>query len=181
MWLLDSGASTHFTNHFDAFIKYQPYVKPHHSQTANGLASPWRRQCTHMLQWESCIIANNLYAHLHLSANFAWYICTLLKENCLYAQSAKGYIHIIDNCIKCDVISFHTHGDSIMYWVRAFLVLDITSMNINMIAINYELLHCHLGHLSKDVLKATQKHMKDFPRVTILPVEPVCPGCQLGK
>ena len=39
MWLLDSGASAHFTNNFDAFIEYQPYVKLRHSQTANGLAS----------------------------------------------------------------------------------------------------------------------------------------------
>jgi len=50
-----------------------------------------------------------------------------------------------------------------------------------MIAIDYELLHCRLGHPSKDVLRAVCKHVKDFPSVTILPVEPVCPGCQLGK
>ena len=50
-----------------------------------------------------------------------------------------------------------------------------------MIAIDYELLHRRLGHPSKDVLRATHKHMKDFPSITILPVEPVCPGCQLGK
>jgi len=38
MWLLNSGASPHFTNNFNTFIKYQPYVKPCHSQMANGLA-----------------------------------------------------------------------------------------------------------------------------------------------
>jgi len=38
MWLLDSGASAHFTYNFDTFVKYQPYMKPHHSQMANGLA-----------------------------------------------------------------------------------------------------------------------------------------------
>ena len=38
MWLLDSGASAHFTYNFDAFVEYQPYAKPRHSQTANSLA-----------------------------------------------------------------------------------------------------------------------------------------------
>jgi len=78
---------------------------------------------------------------------------TLLKNN-LYAQSAEGYIHIIDDCTKRDIISFHTHGDSTMYWVRAPLVHDIISASINMIAIDYELLHCQLGHPSEDILKA---------------------------
>jgi len=106
---------------------------------------------------------------------------TLLKDNCLYVQSAEGYIHIIDDCTKHNIISFHMHGDSTMYWVRAPPVHDITSVNINMITIDYELLHCQLGHPSKDVLRAMHKHVKDFPSVTIPPVEPVCPGCQLGK
>jgi len=50
-----------------------------------------------------------------------------------------------------------------------------------MIIIDYELLHCRLGHPFKDVLRAACKHVKDFPSMTIPPVEPICPGCQLGK
>ena len=96
-------------------------------------------------------------------------------------QSAEGYIHIIDDWTKHDVISFHTHGDSTMYWVRAPPGHDITSASIDMITIDYELLHHWLRHPSKDVLRAMGKHVKDFLSVTILPVEPVCPGCQLGK
>ena len=68
-----------------------------------------------------------------------------------------------------------------MYWVRAPLVHDITSTSIDMIAIDHELLHRRLRHPSKDVLRAVHKHVKDFPSMTILPVEPLCPGCQLGK
>jgi len=105
----------------------------------------------------------------------------LLKNNCLYVQSAEGYIHIIDDCTKRDIIFFYTHGDSTMYWVRAPPVHNITSVSVDMITIDYELLHHQLGHPSKDVLRAAHKHVKDFPSVTILPVEPICSGCQLGK
>jgi len=106
---------------------------------------------------------------------------TLLKDNCLYVQSTEGYMHIIDDCTKHDIISFHTHGDSTMYWVRAPPVDDIISASINMITVDYELLHHQLRHPSKDVLRAACKHVKDFPSVTIPLVESVCPGCQLGK
>ena len=68
-----------------------------------------------------------------------------------------------------------------MCWVRASLVFDITSANINMIAIDYELLHCWLEHPSKNVPRAVWKQVKDFTSVSISPVEPVCPGCQVGK
>ena len=99
----------------------------------------------------------------------------------MYVQTAEGYMHIIDDCTKHDIISFHTHGDSTMYWVRASPVHDITNTNINMIAIDYKLLHHQLRHSSKDVLRAVHKHVKDYPSMTILPVEPICSGCQLGK
>jgi len=92
---------------------------------------------------------------------------TLLKVNCLYVQNAEGYIHIIDNCTIHNIISFHSHGENIMYWVRAPKVHDITSMNINIIAIDYELFHHQLGHPSRVILRAACKHVKDIPSMTI--------------
>ena len=50
-----------------------------------------------------------------------------------------------------------------------------------MSTVDYELLHYHMGHTSKDVLRAGQKHIKDFLDVYIPSNEPVCSGCQLGK
>jgi len=77
-------------------------------------------------------------------------------------------------------LSTHIETVPCMYWVRAPPVHNITSVSINMIAINYKLLHCWLRHPSKDVLRAVLKHVKDFPSITIPPMESVCPGCQLG-
>jgi len=179
MWLLDSGASAHFTYNFDAFVEYQPYVKPHHSQMANGLA-PVLGEGTILVWFNGNIVRLSPTIYMPTCTFQLVLLGTLLKNNCLYMQSAEGYMHIIDDCTKRDVISFHTHGDSTMYWIRAPPVHDIISMSIDMITIDYELLHCRLGHPSKD-LRAICKHVKDFPSVTIPPVEPVCPGCQLGK
>ena len=180
IWLLESGASAHFTFNFDAFIKYQSYAKPHHSQMANDLA-PVLGEGTVLIRFNGNVVQLSPTIYMPTCTFQLVSLGTLLKDNCLYAQSAEGYMHIIDDCTQCNVIIFHTHGDSTMYWVRAPPVHDIISVSINMIAINYKLLHRRLGHPSKDVLRATCKHVKDFPSVTIPSVEPVCPGCQLGK
>lgn len=70
---------------------------------------------------------------------------------------------------------------------RGYHVLDVsthcstTSLTIYLASVDYELLHHHMGHPSKEVLKAAQKHTKDFPDVEIPKHDLICPGCQLGK
>ena len=38
MWLLDSGASSHFTSDIKDFVEYHDFPSPHYTQTANGKA-----------------------------------------------------------------------------------------------------------------------------------------------
>ena len=68
-----------------------------------------------------------------------------------------------------------------MYWVCAPIVQSNNNATSAMSAVDYEFLHCCMGHPSKDVLKAGQKHIKDFLAIYIPSNEPVCPGCPLGK
>jgi len=47
---------------------------------------------------------------------------------------------------------------------------------------DYELMHKHLGHPSKDILTNAPKCVKGFPKDLEVPSEsPVCPGCAQGK
>jgi len=77
MWLLDSGASAHFTFNFDMFVKYQPYVKPRHSQTAYGLA-PVLGEGTMLLWFNGNVVqlSPTIYmpTYVYLSAHIAGYI-----------------------------------------------------------------------------------------------------------
>ena len=111
MWLLNSGASAHFTFNFNVFIEYHQYAKPCHSQTANGLA-PVLGEGTVLIQFNGNVVQLSPTIYMPTCTFQLVLLGTLLKNNCLYAQSAEGYIHIIDDCTKCDIISFHTHGDS---------------------------------------------------------------------
>jgi transposase InsO family protein len=47
---------------------------------------------------------------------------------------------------------------------------------------DYDLLHRHLGHPSKDVLSNAKSKIKGFPQDLQIPTDmPVCPGCAQGK
>ena len=70
---------------------------------------------------------------------------------------------------------------SLTWW--KYLQCKVSTMQLwsTMSTVNYELLHCHMGHPSRDVLRVGQKHIYDFLDVNIPFNEPVCSGCELGK
>ncbi len=73
------------------------------------------------------------------------------------------------------------YNGSTIFVLEANLVqLDKSALVIY--KVDYELMHKHLGHPSKDVLTNAPKHVKGFPRDLEVPSKsPVCPGCVQGK
>ena len=47
--------------------------------------------------------------------------------------------------------------------------------------LTYDIVHCHLGHPSKDVIHHAHKHTQNFPDVEIPNTDSICPGCAMGK
>jgi len=66
-----------------------------------------------------------------------------------------------------------------LFWLKA----EQPSLNgvESVFTTDYDLLHCRLGHPSKDVQKQTQWHTAGLPDVKIPHKMPICPGCVLGK
>ena len=55
-------------------------------------------------------------------------------------------------------------------------------MAINTIyGVDYNVIHRHLVHPSKEVLLKARKHLKDFPEIEFPKEEHLCPGCAQGK
>ena len=104
---------------------------------------------------------------------------TLLKDNCLTINAGTGYIDFYDKCAKKVILFFHLHGTDTMFWIRAPTMSPQATHSLA--SMDYDLLHHHMGHLSKDMLRAAQNHLKDFPDVKIPLQDPICPGYQLGK
>jgi len=91
MWLLESGASAHFTNNYNTFIKYHQYVKPHHSQTANGLA-PVLDEGTVLIWFNGNVVQLLPTIYMPTCTFQLVSVGTLLKNNCLYVQALKATI-----------------------------------------------------------------------------------------
>ena len=47
--------------------------------------------------------------------------------------------------------------------------------------LTYDIVHCHLGHPSKDMIYHAHKHMWNFPDIEISNTDSICPGCTMGK
>src|SRR5216683_7524860 len=73
------------------------------------------------------------------------------------------------------------YNGSTIFVLEANLVqLDKSALVIY--KVDYELMHKHLGHPSKDILTNAPKHIKGFPKDLEVPSKsPVCPGCVQGK
>ena len=76
----------------------------------------------------------------------------LLKDNCLTINAGTGHIDFYDKCAKKVILSFHSHGADNMFWIHA---PTISPQATHLLAsVDYDLLHHHMDHPSKDVLKA---------------------------
>jgi hypothetical protein len=178
MWLLDLGASAHFTFYKKDFVEYVEYALPRYSQTANGKAP---------ILGEGTVIVDYKGSSVRLSPVIYMPTCnlklismgTLLKDNCLTINAGPGRIDFFDKCAKRVVLSFHSYGADTMFWIRAPTMLPQATHSLA--SVDYELLHRRMGHPSKDVLRAARKHLKDFLDVKIPTQDPICPGCQLGR
>jgi GAG-pre-integrase domain len=69
-----------------------------------------------------------------------------------------------------------------VYWLDASTE-EVEHLKANTIySVDYDLMHKHLGHLSKDVLTHAKDKTKGFPQNLTIPEKPhVCPSCAKGK
>jgi hypothetical protein len=178
MWLLNSGASVHFTFNKKDFVEYVEYASPRYSQTANGKA-PILGEGTVIIDYKGSSVRLSPVIYMPTCNLKLISMGTLLKDNCLTINAGPSHIDFFDKCAKRIILSFHSHGADTMFWMRAPTMSPQATHSLA--SVDYELLYLRLGHPSKDVLRAARKHLKDFPDVKILTQDSICPGCQLGK
>ena len=124
MWLLDSGASFHFTSDIKDFIEYHNFSSPHYTQTANCKA-PIIGHGTVLISYHRNIV--QLLPTIYMPTCHVKLISLgiLLKDECLSRYSSKNLFTLYDNCSKKDLITFHswwkhyvlgTHTYSAKHW-----------------------------------------------------------------
>src|SRR6266702_2408415 len=188
MWLLDSGASAHFTNNISDFIDYQPIAKSDRMPVKTAAHTIYVKGTGSVLLKH--YIANKL---IITQVNPVFYIpsmsmCLLsmgvFLQQGLHVLGNSQHINLLENkktIVQCKPL---LPGQS-LYWLDASTVdlLEYNDASTSLIYnVDYDLMHRCLGHPSKEVLRHAKDHTKGFPKGINIPITTgLCPGCAQGK
>lgn len=186
-WLLDSGASSHFTNSMKDFIDYEDIQTPIIVKTASKPihikgkgAVLIKHEVTHNGHTRQC--TTRLYPVFYIPEITGRLLSVgeFLQQGLRVYGDAQSMVlrrgHSTLPLIQC-VPTFPGHT---IYWLESVIV--DASANATVYAVDYTLMHKRFGHPSKDVLRHARSHTKGFPKDLDFPGEvPVCPGCAQGK
>jgi len=173
-WILDSGASVHFTGCLDDFIDYKA-IEPIVVTTATSQTKMIGKG-TILLQIENKRV--RIYPVFYVpDLNSRLLLLGTFPTGGLHMRGSDHKIILYDD--KKEFLSFHpcTAGDTI-FTVSTIAGLQIQPKTIY--SIDYQTVHRRLAHPSDEVLRRAKKHIKDFPEIQI-PKEHICPGCAQGK
>ena len=182
LWLLDSGALLHFTHDLNDFIEYcklqlheripvntasnKIYVEGEGSMLlkhyqSNKLVTTCLTKVLHILEITTCLLSIGKFLQQGLHIHGDSHTISLVYKNRLV--------------LTCKPL----HLGQMVYWLDA----AIAELDANQIyKVDYDLMHRHLGHPSKDVMSQAKNYTKGFPKDLPIPTNtPVCPGCAQGK
>ena len=183
-WIMDSGASIHFTGYKSDFSGIQ-YGDFGDSETANGITKVTAKGTVfieHTIELEDGTEYNRvskLYPVFYMPRLSMRLLSmgTLLQENLEIIGSSSRMIFKNMRTDKVEMTcSPHHHGQTI-YWVKSKILKPVGLTA----SVKYEELHRRMGHPSDEVLRHVPGHTKGFDKLIIPKEHPICPGCAQGK
>jgi len=180
-WILDSGASLHFTWNIDDFVEFQSIDKQP-LKTANG-QSQMEGVGTILLSIDETVV--RVYPVYYVPD----LTCRLLSlgqflKTGLITVGNSEHITLLNEQDENIFLSFRPRSmNDNIYVIRSLIVNQEEQANglETIYGVDFEVMHRRLAHPSKDVLRHANKHVKDFPEIEIPKEDCLCPGCLKGK
>jgi hypothetical protein len=191
-WILDSGASKHFSGELRDFASYQPLIQDETtvvqaaSSTINiqGKGAVFIKHHMKMQgKIQQCIM--RLYPVFYIPE-----IDHRLLSMGEFLQSgnlihgSKEQIQIVDPDTKVPVLWARPEGDKDMIFQVCTHIMCTENQNGSMtiFVVDFKIWHKRLGHPSKQAIERMPEHILRFPRNLIIPKDiPICSGCAKGK
>ena len=180
-WLIDSGASEHFTYDINNFVDYE-VLKNHSSvKTANSTAEVRGIGTVILVLNTGDIVRISPVYHVPTLT------CQLLAMG-RFLQSGytstgnKDTIRIMKG--SKPFLTFNPmHPKSSLYIIKSYVPneTDIHTALNTIYGVDFDIIHRRLAHPSNEVLLKARKHLKDFPEIEFPKEEHLCPGCVQGK
>lgn len=180
VWILDSGASIHFTNNLSDFVTYKPVKEHMPVATANGHTRVAGKG-TVLIEGID-IKTKRPYRHFIEDVH---YIPSLLVRLLSMGQFLQNGLKAIGDS---QAISLHSGSALFMrFYPRRerdsiyILIASGDTSKASAASIDYDIMHRRFGHPSKDALVKAKKHTLRFPSIEFPEEEKLCPGCAKGK
>jgi hypothetical protein len=185
-WVLDSGASEHYTNNRQDLVDFELLDSEEKVLTASSLVTVKGRGTS--------FLTLNIDGKTHSIRLHPVYYIPGFKTRLLSMGSFLQNGHRIKgDCERLLLISSdgktsiearpHGYGQTI-YWVNTVCKDPIDNLSAHSVvyAAGFETWHQRLGHPSNDVLRKASAFTKNFPSTLNIPKEPsICTGCAEGK
>ena len=180
-WMIDSGASLHFTGDINDFVEYTPFEQVVPVDTANSTTSIEGKGTVILL------LASGEYVRIYPVHYVPDMKVKLLSLGTFLRAGHQSigtahFIKVLKNGSPFLNFVPRRRNDSI-YVIRA-CVADETDLHYaidSVYNVDYDIVHKRLGHPSKDVIQKARKHLKDFPKIEVPTEDHICPGCAQGK
>ena len=182
-WLLDSGASHHFTGNRDDFADYQALDYKLYAKTANskaeivGVGTVLLRTVNRNGEEAIVILAQVLHMP---SANARLISMGEFLMSGYSIHGNKSGLQLYNSVTSLwfgpdpEDLRCVTYGIRSIPTIRSNYVASVSK-------VNYDIMHRRFRHPSKAVLQHTQKHTQRFPEIHFPTEDCICPGCALGK
>jgi hypothetical protein len=176
-WMLDSGASRHFTFNINNFVVYEAIPEPIQVLTATTT--------TNIVGMGTIIIKTKQGAH---RISPVWYIPDLTTrllslgqflQSGLSSRGSARAISLYTNEERTLTFYPRSRNDTI-YVIESLLGTQEDSAFDTIHTVDFDIMHQHLSHPSSEVMCRAFRYVKDFPKVEI-PEKHICPGCAQGK
>ena len=182
-WILDSGASTHFTLHCLDFVTYVK-LKGNDCipvQTAGGIIYVTGRGHV-LIQWMDHVHKKSHLLDLHSACHIPNSgVCLISLGQLLnYGAKVQGDTHQINVLYGHGILLAPFtpgHLGSNMYTLESLPLKGLTMT----CTLTYDVVHHCLGYPSKDMICHACKHTWNFPDVEIPNTDSICPGCAMGQ
>jgi len=178
-WMIDSGASNHFTFDKNDFIEYETITKPIQVQAATATTKVTGKGTIILITNGSAYRIGPVYHVPELN-------CRLLSlgqfhRSRLYSRGSARKIKLYNEYSGLEFLLFYPrHDKGTTYIIKTLLGNFEEQKTIH--TVNFEIMHRRLAHPSKEVQRKAEKNVKDYPKGVLIPEEPhVCPGCAQGK
>ena len=180
-WLLDSGASRHFTYDIDDFVEYKP-ITPMPLLTANGRAQAIGQGTVILVLNDRAIRINGVLYVPGLTTRLL--SLGQFHKSGLHSRGNDRQISLYDVNTKKEFVTFYPRNNqSTLYEIWAQRENPNSKYLQTIYKVDFETMHKRLAHPSDDVLRKATENTKGFPDIDYsrLNKSPACPGCAQGK